>query len=161
MIEEGISSEDQLGEDQNALAAFSRPLILPGLTLWLTLLTDRTVTALWRGVPARQALQIETAIAGTAFHFSGIATDVTTLAPLTRLHQSGTAHDGVVVNAIHAAGGPVPRGGGVIGLLEFGGGVDLRKPFEVTLSGCACRFDLNPDAVARWGAKTRPEGRGF
>jgi len=148
-------------EDQAVLSAFSEPATMAGGPLWVTLLTNASIDALWRDDPAHGTLQIEAAMAGTAFYVMGTATRPLRIAPEVSLSQDGATFDGVVVNVSNLNGETAPEGSAVLGLLEFGQKVDIARPFTLDLGGTSVQFQIDPQSAERWGEITMPAGAGF
>ncbi|WP_175165328.1 hypothetical protein [Paraburkholderia fynbosensis] len=148
-------------EDQAVLSAFSEPAALPGGPLWVTLLSDRTIEALWREDPARQALQIEAALTGTCFYMMGLATRTLTIDPHAAIVQDGHRYTGRIVNIAYLNGQQVPKGNTMLGLLEFTERVDIARPFEIEFSTVTIKFSINRRTAEQWGNVSHPGGRGF
>ncbi|CAB3806992.1 hypothetical protein [Paraburkholderia fynbosensis] len=148
-------------DDQTVLKAFTEPAAIAGGPLWVTVLSNRTIEALWRDDPARTTLQIEAANAGSSFYVMGLATKTLNFKPEVKLIQNGQTLDGTVVNVAHLNGNAIPEGSVALGLLEFKEKVDLGSAFTLNLGGTQVNFAIDPRLAQRWGAITTPSGKGF
>ncbi len=155
------AAQEASTEDQAVLAALSRPVAIPGGPLWLTILTDRSIEALWRDDAARGTLQIEVSNAGTAIYVMGLATRPVTIAPTVVARQGADRFTGKVVNMAYLDGTPAPKGAVILGLLEFDARLDLAKPFVIELSNSQAPFAIDAATAQKWGKVTRPKGQGF
>jgi hypothetical protein len=143
-------------EDVLVLKAFSAPVPLDGGPLWVTILTDRSVEALWRNAPAQQALRSEAARGGTVMYVMGIATRGLVVPTSHALIQKGATIAGTVVNVANFNGQQVPEGSVVLGLIEFERKVDFKQPFTLRFGDLEVDFRLDPRDVDRWGGLQPP-----
>ncbi|CAB3809726.1 hypothetical protein [Paraburkholderia fynbosensis] len=148
-------------DDARVLKEFSTNATVPGAVLQLTLLTNRSMDALWRDDAARNTLGIEVFNSGTSFLVTGKSSGK--FGPVTgvALVQDGKSTPAKIVNVSNLNGTEVPSGQKILGLLEFSSKVDLTKPFTVVVNDSSAKFSVTRDAAERWGAVTRPPGQGF
>jgi hypothetical protein len=150
-----------LSEEQLVLSAFTEPAVVPGGPLWVTLLTDRTIEALWRDDPARATLQIEVANAGTSFYMMGLATRDVSIVPEVTIVQDDQRTQGRIVNVTNLNGRTAREGSALLGLLEFDRKIDVTRPFVVELGSTTVAFAIDPALADKWKAVTMPTGKGF
>jgi hypothetical protein len=131
-------------DDAASLRALSAPMVIPGATLWLTVLTDRTVDALWRDAPAHDNLRSIAAQGGTLIYVMGVATGSFSVTGTFAVEQGGRTMPGRLINIARLGGELVREGDSVLGVVEFRDRIDLTRPFVVKLQGSQARFDVNP-----------------
>jgi hypothetical protein len=153
---QSVAGVQPFAEDSDALRAFSAPLVTDGGNIWITILTDRTVDALWRKLPAHDNLRDIAASGGTVMYAMGIATNDFDLKAEFSVTQDGMTIRGRAVNIHNLGGGRVERGETILGLIEFQRKIDLHKPFRLGFSTSYVDFDVGLEAVNRWGAIAPP-----
>jgi hypothetical protein len=147
-------------EDAKAISAFSVPVPIDGGPVWVTIVTDRTVDAMWRDAPAKDWIRFNATMNGLMLSVMGIATKDFVLAPEYSIEQGGTTSLGQAINIRNLSGGEVKRGDSILGLVAFKNKIDLSKPFILNFGGCRVEVVLNPDEVKKWGALSTPPGFG-
>lgn len=147
-------------EDAKVIGEFSVPVPIEGGPVWVTILTDRTVSAMWRDAPANDWIRFNATMTGLTLSVMGIATKDFVLAPEYSIEQGGTTSLGQAINIRNLSGGEVKRGDSILGLVAFKNKIDLSKPFILNFGGCRVDVVLNRDEVKKWGTLSIPEQLG-
>ena len=152
-----VFAQQGSSEDAKVLKAFSVPVPIDGGPVWVTILTDRTMDALWRDAPARDDIRSDVALTGMVLSVMGIATKSFVLAPEYSIEQGGTTSLGKAINIRNLSGGEVKRGDSILGMVAFKNKIDLSKPFILNFSGCRVEVVLNPEDVKQWGTLSQKQ----
>jgi len=118
--------------------------------LQVIVLNDRTVEALFGASPAKAAFRTKARMT-SVFFVQGTTNKEFELKPEVSVVQKGETIVGKVTSMKNFAGGKVPKGEMVQGLVELPKKVDLYVPFKVTVGGDSVDFRLNADDIRDYG----------
>jgi hypothetical protein len=140
----------QVQDNQKMVQMFSSQARTDWGNLQVIVLNDRTVEALFGSSPAKAAFRTKARMT-SVFFVQGTANKEFELKPEVSVVQKGETVSGKVTSMKNFAGGKVPKGETVQGLVELPKKIDLFEPFKVTVGGDSVDFRLNADDIRDYG----------
>jgi hypothetical protein len=140
----------QTADNQKMLQMFSSDARTDWGNLRVVVLNDRTVEALFGSSPAKAAFRTKARMT-SVFFVQGTVNKEFEFKPEITVEQKGEKLPGKITPMKNFAGGKVPKGEMMQGLVELPKKIDLYEPFKVNVAGQNVDFNLNDDDVRDYG----------
>ena len=140
----------QPADNAKMLQMFSAQTRTDWGNLQVVVLNDRTVEALFGTSPAKAAFRTKARIT-SVFFVQGTVNKEFEFKPEITVEQKGEKLQGKITPMKNFAGGKVPKGEMMQGLVELEKKINLYEPFKVNVAGQNIDFNLNDDDVRDYG----------
>ena len=140
----------QPADNAKMLQMFSAQTRTDWGNLQVVVLNDRTVEALFGTSPAKAAFRTKARIT-SVFFVQGTVNKEFEFKPEITVEQKGEKLQGKITPMKNFAGGKVPKGEMMQGLVELEKKINLYEPFKINVAGQNIDFNLNDDDVRDYG----------